>query len=246
MNFPVHQSTNELWFPKGDVGVARRLVQILDVTLQDVYKGREALEDQGEEPAGLNVAGVPLDDALPPLLVVLTSIVKGNENAKQAVKEKVVPDDIDRSKHLSEGSTVTARLIKFMTSVSLLNVKETASELLFELFDRDASALTQYVGYGNAAGFLFNRGLLPQGVPEEHTSAAGSSSSNPPINPVTGEYARDMANEEWDKLTDEEKEREAEKLFVLFERLNRTGVIKVQLERGDEGGSGEGGEIGEV
>ena len=29
-------------------------------------------------------------------------------------------------------------------------------------------------------------------------------------------------------MTDEEKEREAEKLFVLFERLNKTGVVSVE------------------
>ncbi|KAL1839804.1 hypothetical protein VTK73DRAFT_3914 [Phialemonium thermophilum] len=29
-------------------------------------------------------------------------------------------------------------------------------------------------------------------------------------------------------MTDEEKEREAERLFVLFERLKKTGVVDVQ------------------
>lgn len=48
------------------------------------------------------------------------------------------------------------------------------------------------------------------------------------INPVTGQR-RDMEPEgEEAEMTEEEKEREAERLFVLFERLKATGVVDVQ------------------
>ncbi len=47
------------------------------------------------------------------------------------------------------------------------------------------------------------------------------------INPVTGQR-RDMEPEDpGPAMSDEEKEREAEKLFVLFERLKATGVVNV-------------------
>lgn len=47
------------------------------------------------------------------------------------------------------------------------------------------------------------------------------------INPITGQM-RDMEPEdELPEMTDEEKEAEAEKLFVLFERLKATGVMEV-------------------
>ncbi len=47
------------------------------------------------------------------------------------------------------------------------------------------------------------------------------------INPITGQR-RDMEpRDEGPEMTDEEKEREAEKLFVLFERLKATGVVEV-------------------
>ncbi len=47
------------------------------------------------------------------------------------------------------------------------------------------------------------------------------------INPITGQR-RDMEPEdELPEMTDEEKEREAERLFVLFERLKATGVMEV-------------------
>ncbi|OGM48524.1 hypothetical protein ABOM_002500 [Aspergillus bombycis] len=48
------------------------------------------------------------------------------------------------------------------------------------------------------------------------------------INPVTGQR-RDMeASQNAPEMTMEEKEREAERLFVLFQRLQETGVIKVE------------------
>lgn len=43
-----------------------------------------------------------------------------------------------------------------------------------------------------------------------------------PINPITGIVQRDDPSPQ---MTDEEKEREAEKLFVLFDRLERSGAI---------------------
>ncbi|KNG88304.1 hypothetical protein ANOM_002493 [Aspergillus nomiae NRRL 13137] len=48
------------------------------------------------------------------------------------------------------------------------------------------------------------------------------------INPVTGQR-RDMETpQNAPEMTIEEKEREAERLFVLFQRLQETGVIQVE------------------
>jgi hypothetical protein len=55
--------------------------------------------------------------------------------------------------------------------------------------------------------------------------------NGPAINPITGTYYDDAISQELANMTDEEKEREAERLFVLFDRLNKTGVMKVDLER---------------
>ncbi|KAF3211367.1 hypothetical protein TWF106_010252 [Orbilia oligospora] len=66
-------------------------------------------------------------------------------------------------------------------------------------------------------------------------SGDGGNSRNKRINPITGQYLDDELRDieasglkGLEDMTDEEKEREAEKLFVLFERLNRTGVINVE------------------
>ncbi|KAJ3278543.1 hypothetical protein HK104_002245 [Borealophlyctis nickersoniae] len=201
MNFPV-APWRELWFPGGDYAIVTRLVDILTAALASAYGGLSPkARDDSPNKKPLVLAGVPLDDALSPLLLVMGSVAKGDQRAREMMKAKLMPDDIDRSKALTE-----------------------------------ATILTNYVGYGNAAGFLMHRGLLPAGPAAPTT--AGSSSTNANINPITGEYTRDDINEEWQKMTDEEKEAEAEKLFVLFDRLNRTGIVKVEMPKPGSG-SGE-------
>lgn len=157
----------------------------------------------------------------------------------------------DRSKPLDKGTSTTARLIGFLHAITLPNIRQTVSDLFFVLCDEDgnvkkvhsllnydtnclrlhaAEKLVTYLGYGHTAGYLHQRGLVPS-LP---ASSSSSTSNTPHINPITGEYDKQSAEDEWNKLTDEEKEREAEKLFVLFERLNRTGVISVRPQMGGQ------------
>jgi hypothetical protein len=77
---------------------------------------------------------------------------------------------------------------------------------------------TQQVGYGNAVGYLVNKGIAMEPQSEEGEN----------INPITGQYVADEQEPRLEDMTDEEKEREAEKLFVLFERLKKTGIIDVE------------------
>ena len=67
-------------------------------------------------------------------------------------------------------------------------------------------------------------------VPENGTGDPGekvTTIDGQEINPITGQR-RDMEPDDpLPEMTDEEKEREAERLFVLFERLKATGVMNV-------------------
>lgn len=53
-------------------------------------------------------------------------------------------------------------------------------------------------------------------------SAPTATADGAPINPITGVVEKPAPAIE---MTDEEKEREAEKLFVLFDRLEKSGAI---------------------
>ena len=83
--------------------------------------------------------------------------------------------------------------------------------------------MSSYVGYGNVAGFLFNKGILSAPPPAQTgTGAPETTPDGTPINPITGIA---QSKEPLPQMTDEEKEREAEKLFVLFDRLERSGAM---------------------
>jgi hypothetical protein len=119
--------------------------------------------------------------------------------------------------------------------------------------------MSREIGYGNAAGYLFNKGILSAPPPSGSTSAtagpsssrsrltngtagtgAGTSSSTsntPEINPITGTVYEEIDTKDLDEMTEEEKEQEAEKLFVLFDRLERRGFtqnpIRVAQQKGE-------------
>jgi len=86
--------------------------------------------------------------------------------------------------------------------------------------DSDAANLSALVGYGNVAGFLFHKGIL--NAPSTANSTFNPSMSETAINPITGMTATQSQGVE---MSDEEKEQEMEKLFVLFDRLEKTGAV---------------------
>ena len=102
---------------------------------------------------------------------------------------------------------------------------------------KDARAFVQNVGYGFASGFLFQHNVpMPENALEAWSTSetqsegsggsgnrisqdsGGSKESQKPVNPVTGQRREFETRVEEPEMTEEEKEREAEKLFVLFER----------------------------
>lgn len=100
--------------------------------------------------------------------------------------------------------------------------------MLFECSDQDPTTFVRNVGYGFASGFLITHNLA---VPEGSLRANSSSGDDVEdlgerltrvdgleINPVTGQRKDKEPVISGPAMTDEEKEIEAEKLFVLFER----------------------------
>ncbi|KAI9330200.1 guanine nucleotide exchange factor [Obelidium mucronatum] len=205
------------------------------------------------------------DEIIPPVVLVLKELANCHPKLREILRGFLTPEDIDRTRKLDSTDTTVARLIRLMTSISLENVKNSVGELLYALFDEDASKLTSYIGYGNAAGFLFQRGIMsdpnsggggassserPSSAlsddtvndadsyeiydgPKEQAPAASSSKkgkgkAQPKLNPITGEIMKDekQTNEEWDRLSDAEKEYETYKLMEMLDKLNKSGFIK--------------------
>jgi len=88
---------------------------------------------------------------------------------------------------------------------------------MFELSDKDVDSFVRNVGYGFASGFLVNNGI-PLGTGGAASAGSHAEADQRGFNPVTGQFVDREVMDDGPPMTDEEKEREAERLFVLFER----------------------------
>ncbi|KAF8334996.1 guanine nucleotide exchange factor [Cantharellus anzutake] len=200
--------------PKADgVDILERLYKLLERTLHfyveydpDDLKVRRKCRENG----------VVLDELVVPLPIILTRLVKENNEARARVRQWVLPRDLDRSHPLEKRRDVLGLFIRMMTSIHHPHLKETTSELLFCLCNQDAAELSAQIGYGNAAGFLYSKGIMS--APTTEYDSHGNL-----LNPITGTNAPIRDNSGVD-MTDEEKEQEAERLFVLFDRLEKSGL----------------------
>ncbi|KAK5127690.1 hypothetical protein LTR08_004335 [Meristemomyces frigidus] len=174
-----------------------------------------------------------LDQAAAPLCTLIRRAYElASPQIKSWMRWILLPRDKDRDKPLGQGETVSARLLRLSCSPNLPTLRENISSLLFELSDKDANKFVRNIGYGFASGFLMSHNIQ---IPANAAEASSTTSEDHPrsgadINPVTGQRlsAEDQVTPDSQEMTEEEKEREAEKLFVLFERLKATGVMDVK------------------
>jgi hypothetical protein len=128
---------------------------------------------------------------------------------------------------LGKSKTLAAQLLRLTTSSGAIHLSQAIQDLMFELSDKDPSEYVKNVGYGFAAGYLVNHKIpVPESAKQPHQVSGDS--GKVPINPITGQRMDKEAVSEVPAMSQAEKEREAERLFVLFERLKATGVTNVQ------------------
>lgn len=144
----------------------------------------------------------------------------------------LLPNDKDREQPLGKGDTLSARLLQLSCSPVVPTLRENICSLLFELSDKDANKFVKNIGYGFAAGFLVSNNIEIPANAMEASSIASDDDANggADVNPVTGQKwsAEDKDKGNFPEMTEDEKEREAERLYVLFERLRATGVVDVK------------------
>jgi hypothetical protein len=88
--------------------------------------------------------------------------------------------------------------------------------MLFELSHKDPATFVHNVGYGYASGYLMSNNIA---MPEELVKKnVGGEVEGVPVNPITGQRLDREEQVDMEPMSQEEKEREAERLFVLFER----------------------------
>lgn len=168
-----------------------------------------------------------LDTTISPLLTLLRRIYELAPTDVQTVLEsKMLPSDIDRSQPLGKSSSLPSQLLNLSTSAQTPALRDSIAAFMFELSSKDPAKYVQNVGYGYASGFLLSKNIpMPEGAIRD---AGEGGSSGVPVNPITGQRLDREEEVNMPEMTLEEKEREAERLFVLFERLKKTGVVDVK------------------
>lgn len=170
-----------------------------------------------------------LDTTLSPLITLLRKLYPiAPAPVQQALQSTLLPANTSRSSPFGHGDDTPSTLLRLLSSPTLPLLRESIPALLYLLSNSDPSTLIQNIGYGHAAGFLATNNIpVPEGL-GANTPSSSRTGPTPSINPVTGQYRDAEPEDDGPEMTDEEKEREAERLFVLFERLRATGVVDVQ------------------
>ena len=161
-----------------------------------------------------------LDQTASPLVALLRKVYDlAPETVKKYMQSRMLPSVEDRKKPLGRSDSLSSRLLNISSSPMMASLRESVSSLLFELSDKDSTQFVENVGYGFASGFLMTHNLpMPENAMAAFSTEGGDSGNGKRINPITGQLLDTEEGVETDEMTEEEKEREAEKLFVLFER----------------------------
>ncbi|XP_028422976.1 synembryn-A isoform X2 [Perca flavescens] len=179
--------------------------------------------------------GDKMKEKLTPVLNLLTESCRGHRETRHYIRKHILPPLRDASHKPEEGSTVKSRLIRLMTHMDT-DLKHCAADLIFVLCKENVSRFVKYTGYGNAAGLLATRGLLGgKGSRVVSSDAQYSSDSDSDteeyrqvrdrINPVTGRVEVEQPDP-MEGMTEEEKDVEAQRLFMLFNKLSRDNIIQ--------------------
>ncbi|KAI4274318.1 MAG: hypothetical protein LQ337_004012 [Flavoplaca oasis] len=217
---PLKDSDPNPYFPKPDQYCnIDRFISILDNAL------RTYTEEQ-------------LETLVTPLVTLLRKVFEfAPSHVKPHMQTALLPSNSERSQPLGQSNTLASRLLRLSNSPVAPSLRESVSSLLFELSDKDATSFVRNVGYGFASGFLMTHDLPVPATATEGWSTGQNggdlgekltSVDGKEINPVTGQIREMEPEASEEDMTEEEKEREAERLFVLFERLKATGVVSVK------------------
>lgn len=183
------------------------------------------------------------------------TLTVAQQTARTYLSASLLPRPVDRLLPLGTGPSLPHRLLRLLSPASLVPPASSpaaatanssisrssadapaAASLLLELSGHNADALVRHIGFGLASGALADAGLSAT-APSPSSSSSSTTIEGQPIDFVTGQFieARDAAaagtrRPDGDgagtrEMSDAEKLREAERLYVLFERLRATGVV---------------------
>ncbi|KAF8534517.1 guanine nucleotide exchange factor synembryn-domain-containing protein [Trichophaea hybrida] len=211
LNMDLSACKHDAFPPSEPLQNITRLVEILEKSIDPKYTKLGA------------TATEIFDDNGAPLITLFRKVIEtAGDEVKTYLKSRLLPCEHERNQPLGKGTTLAARLLQLTNSASAPNTRESISYLLFELSNSNAEEFIRNIGYGYASGFLVTHNIpVPvSSLDPTEAAVAASSSSDKPINPITGQTldSEPVTADSFEGMSRDEKEREAERLFVLFER----------------------------
>lgn len=175
--------------------------------------------------ATLQQAPADLETLAVPLVLLLRKLYEiSPEPSRSHMGSLLLPSPADRELPIGKSTSLSSRLLRLTTNPVTPHLREAIFGMYYKLSSKDPTTFVQNIGYGYAAGYL-----MSHSIPVPGNSSAGGAKEEIPFNPVTGQRLdKESFVDTGPEMTQEEKEREAERLFVLFERLKATGVVNVQ------------------
>jgi hypothetical protein len=197
------------------------------------------------EPALQVYSGQSSELNLVPLMLILSRVSLAIDQGSEAyirMQSRLLPTTEDRTQILGQGTSLPHRVVKLGASSLAPELRDCTLTMLFHLSNKEPTQFVRNVGFGNAAGYLAGKGIkISQ---EDLQSRSAIAAAEAAINPITGQRIDAEPAVEMPPMTLEEREREAERLFVLFERfvswpksqlpancllrLRATGVVNVE------------------
>ncbi|CAF0737113.1 unnamed protein product [Rotaria sordida] len=180
-------------------------------------------------------------EALLPVLQLLILMCQSNRTIRKFCRQFILPPLSDEVLNLpTEGQKLRNKLTRMMTNPNS-ELKTLSAKLLFVLCKESVDRLIKYTGYGNAAGLLYDFGLLgPQHNANKEQYSSDSDESDTEnykkirdqygIDPVTGRaniIRHDDPMKDW---TEERKMVEMEKLVHSLDQAINHGIMRPMIK----------------
>lgn len=152
------------------------------------------------------------------------------EGLQELCRDRILPSESDREKVLGTSESLSSYLLRITIDPVLRTTRNIIFDVFWKLSHESPDEFVGNFGLGYASSFLASHGIaFPESVNTTQPSTKGNN-SGPAVNPITGQYVQyeQQQPNPVDEMTEEEKERDAERMFVLFERLKANNMIKVQ------------------
>lgn len=119
------------------VDVLLRAYDLLDVSLNHYMPDAIDPDDIGVRQRCVKEMDQSLDDVMAPLVVLITKLCQADEGSRTRMRQWLLPEDLDRTSPLEGRADLLGRLLRSLSSVHHVKLKNGVGEMLYAICDSD-------------------------------------------------------------------------------------------------------------